>query len=179
MSDVNGKSGDKFGGKFGGKSDDRFNDGLELKDFMPKPGQGAEAAPEPDLPETGNVVLLLNEIRHALQRLIDTGEPTTLDLSGIPMTKAETEEFDRALGEGEVRVSLDAGGPSEIIETGFAGVWRVTHRAASDASGDMVLARYIEITVIPEILLSQRPDMQRALTRLKARLELSSEEEAL
>ncbi len=47
--------------------------GPDLKDFMPKP-------------ETGNVVLILNEIRHALQRLIDTGEPTTIDLSGFRVT---------------------------------------------------------------------------------------------
>ncbi|MCA0044374.1 hydrogenase expression/formation protein [Celeribacter litoreus] len=135
---------------------------LTLKDFMPKP-------------ETGNVILLLNEIRHALRHLAETGEPTTIDLSGIPMTKAETEEFEAALGTGEVHAEIDAGGPSEVIETSFAGVWRVIHRA----SEEMTLARYIEVTRIPEILVAHPSDMRAALTRLEARLELSSEEEAL
>ncbi len=133
--------------------------GPDLTDFMPKH-------------ETGNVVLLLNEIRHALRRLIETGEATVIDLSGIPMTKAETEEFDAALGVGEVQAAIDAGGPSEVIETGYAGVWRVIHRD----SEEMILSRTIEVTRVPEILLTHDADMRRALIRLEARLDVSSEE---
>jgi len=134
--------------------------GPGLSDFMPKV-------------ETGNVILLLNEVRHALERLVETGETTTIDLSTIPMTKAEIAEFEVALGQGEVRAEIDAGGLSEVIETAYPGVWRVTHHAAQD----MILGRYVEITPLPEILRSQAPDIGAGLARLQIRLHQSIDQE--
>ncbi|WP_425074457.1 hydrogenase expression/formation C-terminal domain-containing protein [Sagittula sp. S175] len=117
-------------------------------------------------PGTGNVPLLLNEIRHALTRLRDEGAPTTLDLTGIPMMPEDTHAFDASLGQGEVRAVVDAGGESEVQETGFAGVWRITHRNADGA----VLARHIEVTHVPDILKSQPVDIAAGLERLAVRL---------
>ena len=57
---------------------------------------------------------------------------------------------------------LDALGPSEIIETRYAGVWLVTHYNDEEE----VVSRFIEITAIPEILKSQDEDMSNALIEL-------------
>lgn len=135
-------------------------DGPGLADFMPKT-------------ETGNVALLLNEIRHALERFVATGEATVIDLSTIPMMKSEIAEFETALGRGEVRAEIEAGGPSEVVETAYPGVWRVTHRSA----GGMILGRYVEITTIPDILCAQAPDIRSGLVRLRARLQQSFDQE--
>ena len=51
---------------------------------------------------TGNVVPLLHEIRHALERLVDSGEPTMIDLRGIPLAPGEEDALESALGSGEV-----------------------------------------------------------------------------
>ena len=131
-----------------------------LREYQPKP-------------RTGNVVLLLNEVRHALERLVSTGTPTTVDLSGIPMTAEENAELETSLGTGEVEATLRASGLSDIHETAYSGVWRVTHR--SDTG--QVLGRYIEVTRIPEILMAQPGDVATGLDRLTELLILPSDQE--
>ena len=115
---------------------------------------------------TANVLPLLHEVRHALTRLLATGEETTIDLGSIPMAPGELDKIDDALGSGEVRVMLDSLGPSQIYETRFTGVWRITHRNAADE----VVGRYIEIARIPSVLLAHEADMRRSLEELEARL---------
>jgi len=115
---------------------------------------------------TGNVELMLNEVRHALERLVVIGETTTIDLTGIPMSRNEVTDLETALGRGEMRAELELGGPTEVLETGFSGVWLVTHRSAQQ----MILGRYIEVTPIPEILRAQPSDIRAGLARLQARL---------
>ena len=61
---------------------------------------------------------------------------------------------------------LDSLGPSQIYETRFTGVWRITHRNAADE----VVGRYIEIARIPSVLLAHEADMRRSLEELEARL---------
>lgn len=124
-------------------------------------------------PRTGNVVLLLNEVRHALDRLLNTAEGTTIDLSTIPMAPQEQTELDTALGVGEVSATLTAAGPSEVQETAYPGVWRVTHKNDEGRT----LGRYIEIATIPAILLAQPTDMAAGLERLTHQLSPSSEHE--
>jgi hydrogenase-1 operon protein HyaF len=72
---------------------------------------------------TGNLLPILHEVRHALQRLQDTGQPTVIDLMAIPITLAEESQLEAVLGPGEIKAQLDSLGPSEICETGIAGVW--------------------------------------------------------
>lgn len=115
---------------------------------------------------TGNVAPLLHEIRHALGRLADTGEPTMIDLRGIPLAPGEEDALERALGEGEVTANLNALGPSVIRETAIPGVWLVTHRNANDE----IVGRYIEITKMPAILESQDVDILRGIAELGERL---------
>jgi HupH hydrogenase expression protein, C-terminal conserved region len=111
---------------------------------------------------TGNVLPLLNEIRHALKQLVETGETSTIDLRGIPMAQGEEDYLMEQLGEGEVSAVISAMGPSEVLETRFPGVWLVTHYNADDE----IVGRFIEITSMPVILKSQQDDMSDALAHL-------------
>jgi hydrogenase-1 operon protein HyaF len=131
---------------------------------------------EPTSPEdidvfTLNVVPLLHEVRHALERLLESGEPTTIDLGSIPLAPGEFDKIDGALGTGEVKVVLEAMGPSQIYETQFSGVWRITPFNATDE----IVGRYIEVTRIPEILLAQEADVRVGLDLLTRRLSGNSD----
>ena len=115
----------------------------------------------------GNVRPLLNEVLHAIDRLLDTGEPTTIDLAGLPFGPGELEHLEATLGEGELAARLDALGTSRIRETAFPGVWWLEHRNAHDE----IVGRYIEITHVPEILSSQDADIAAGRARLGEQFE--------
>lgn len=110
----------------------------------------------------GNVRPILNEILHALDRLIDTEEPTTIDLAGLPFAPGELEGLEASLGTGEVSAQLDALGTSRIRETIYPGVWWIEHRNVYDE----VVGRYLEVTRMPEILSSQTTDICAGRARL-------------
>jgi len=116
--------------------------------------------------ESGNVPLLLNELRHALERLLDQGTVHAIDLRGIPLAPGEEERLLAALGEGELSAVLDAQGRSEIRECSYPGIWCITHH---DAAGTVV-GRFIEVTFMPALLASQRPDVIQGLERLRKQL---------
>ena len=111
---------------------------------------------------THNVRPLLNEIRHALEKLLATGESSAIDLRSIPLAPGEEDQIVEALGEGELSAELDAMGPSEIRETGYPGVWLVTHYNADR----QLMGRFIEITRVPDLLKSQDADIAQGLRRL-------------
>ncbi len=111
---------------------------------------------------THNVKPLLNEIRHALEKLLATGETSAIDLRSIPLAPGEEEQIEAALGAGEINAELDAMGPSEIRETGYPGVWLVTHFNADR----QLMGKFIEITRIPDLLKSQDEDIADGLQRL-------------
>ena len=115
---------------------------------------------------TGNAGPILREITTALTRLIDTGEPTTIDLGALPFSAGDEKALDAALGTGEVHATVKALGDSHVAETGIAGVWRVDH---FDEKGE-TLSRFVEITFVPDILKSQPADAQDGLARLEADL---------
>ena len=116
---------------------------------------------------TGNVKPLLHEVRHALKRLADGGDGTVIDLKSLPLAPGEEERIEEALGQGEVRAEIDALGPTLIQETSYPGVWLVTHRNTEQA----VVARFIEVTRIPELLKSQQADIENGANRLENELE--------
>lgn len=115
----------------------------------------------------GNVEPVLNEVLHALDRLLETGEPTVIDLAGLPFGPGELDDLDARLGEGELSAELNALGPSRIRETAFPGVWWLEHRNTTGA----VVGRYIEITNAPDILRSQNADVAAGRARLGESLE--------
>ena len=120
---------------------------------------------------TWNVQPILHEIRHALGRLLETGETRVIDLRSIPLAPGEEETIIDTLCCGEVHAKLNALGPSEIYETRFAGVWLVTHYNEDKE----VIGRFIEITRIPDILRSQPEDIGIALATLEQELDTASD----
>ena len=126
-----------------------------------------EQAQARQYPFHGNVRPLLNEILHAIDRLLDSGEPTTIDLAGLPFGPGELEHLEATLGSGELSAKLDALGTSRIRETVFPGVWWLEHRNAHDE----VVGRYIEVTRTPEILSSQDADITAGRARLEDQLD--------
>lgn len=116
--------------------------------------------------DTGNDILILHEIRHALKKLLETGKATTIDLRAIPMAPGEEQKIEEILGEGEISIKLEALGPSEIIETATAGVWLITHFNVERE----VVGKFIEITRIPSLAESQKEDIEKGLLQLEAKL---------
>ena len=111
---------------------------------------------------THNVKPLLHEIKHALDKLIETGKSTIIDLRSIPLAPGEEEKIINTLGQGEVQAQLNALGLSEITETQYTGVWIVTHYNDEQH----IISRFIEVTTMPEILCSQTEDVMEAYSRL-------------
>ena len=109
----------------------------------------------PASPFHGNVRPILNEVLHALDKLLGTNEATTIDLASLPFGPGELEHLEATLGTGELSAKLDALGTSSIRETAYPGVWWLEHRNAFDE----VVGRYLEITRTPEILSSQDADI--------------------
>lgn len=120
---------------------------------------------------TWNVQPILHEIRHALHKLIESGNNSIIDLRSIPLAPGEEDTIINTLGCGEVHARLNALGPSEIIETRFAGVWLITHYNEDNS----IIGRFIEITALPDILKSQPEDMAFALAQLESELNNGSE----
>jgi len=118
-------------------------------------------------PFHGNVRPILNEVLHAIDRLLDSGESTTIDLASLPFGPGELEHLESVLGQGEVTATLDALGESHIKETIYPGVWWLEHRNAHDE----VVGRYIEIARAPEILASQEADIAAGRARLGEQFE--------
>ena len=116
---------------------------------------------------TGNVLPLLHEIRHALERLASGGEGTTIDLQRLPLAPGEEKRIAETLGQGEVRAEFDALGPTVVQETAYPGVWLITHRNTEDR----VTARLIQVTDIPDVLKSQPEDIRRGFEKITEQLE--------
>jgi len=119
-----------------------------------------------DLPDWGNAFPIIHEIRHGLNRLVETGETTLIDLKAIPFGPGDEERLLSLLGRGEVEATLDALGRSRIRESAVPGVWVVDHRNADDER----IALHIEITTFPEILRTQARDLNGAVAALDARI---------
>jgi hydrogenase-1 operon protein HyaF len=116
--------------------------------------------------EHGNALPILNEIRHALARLLESGETSVIDLGALPMGPQDEAELLAALGEGEVEATINAGGPSSVRETAFHGVWLLTHR---NEAGE-TLARFIEVAFVPELLMSQAEDVADSAAELAKKI---------
>jgi len=116
---------------------------------------------------TWNVMPLLHQIKHALQNLLENNVSEIIDLRSIPLAPGEEDRLLEILGEGEVSAQLNALGLSDVTETQYTGVWLVTHHNDENE----IISRHIEITYIPEILLSQKEDISLAYDRLAISLD--------
>lgn len=117
-------------------------------------------------PPTSQVIALLNEIGSLLDKLINTGETSSIDLRSLPLFPGDYEAIKEALGEGEVRATLTAIGPSTLQETTVPGVWWITHLNEHEET----VAEFIEITPFPELLKTTDTDLQQAPDALQERI---------
>lgn len=126
------------------------------------------------LPDSNEEILLTGSVRAILQELMDmvialveTGATNFIDLRSLPLLPGEIEQLRLVLGEGEVEAIVTALGPTHIHETLVPGVWWVTHKN----SNDEVISEFIEVTSLPEILLTQHEEMWNSVDILKGRLD--------
>lgn len=117
--------------------------------------------------DTGNLVPILHQVRHALEHLLETGEPTVIDLRSLPLAPGEERRLESLLGEGEVEITLHALGTSHITETRYSGVWLVVHR---NSEGE-VIGKSIEIDRVPALVAAPREEMTHALSALERALD--------
>ncbi|MEE4161788.1 MAG: hydrogenase expression/formation C-terminal domain-containing protein [Woeseiaceae bacterium] len=122
----------------------------------------------------GNVEPILNEVAHALDRLVTLNEPTVIDLARLPFSPGELEKLEEELGEGELNARLDSLGESIIRETAFPGVWWLEHR---NAAGEIV-GRFVEVTYSPDILRSQDVDISAGRGVLREKINRLHETQA-
>lgn len=118
--------------------------------------------PLPAAEDDGFVAAILAEIASHLEELLVSGKEAGIDLRSLPMMPATRQALDRALGEGEVRATVEGAGRSEILETAFTGVWRVSHY---DALGTLLMEE-IEIAHVPAILKADPTDIRNSAARL-------------
>ncbi len=104
---------------------------------------------------TGNARPLLHELSASVQRLLDTGDTTTIDLSALPLTPADLDWLRDKLGEGEIAMTLQAGGESTLSETACPGIWWVTHRNAQGVE----TSQFIEVAFVPELARAHPEDV--------------------
>lgn len=119
----------------------------------------------------GNAVPILHEIETLLDDLVASGKTAAIDLRSLPLLPGDYEKLKEVLGQGEVSATIDAMGPTQVRETAIHGVWWVTH-SNSDAT---VVAEFIEVTTMPEILRTHPADARVGLDMLHARLTPATE----
>jgi len=127
---------------------------------------GVKVIAAADIP-TGNVKPLLFELAGMLEAWLSKGEPASIDLRSLPLTRGDYTELEAALGSGAVSASVEAIGASEVRETRYPGVWRVMHR---NEAGEVV-ADLLEVCGLPEILRAPAEDAADGLIRLKEALQ--------
>ncbi len=112
-------------------------------------------APSAETGLTGNAPPLLRELVELVRRLLETGEPSAIDLSALPLTPADLDWLRERLGNGEISVTLQASGESTLDETACPGVWWVTHHNEQGA----VTSQFIEVTFVPELVKAHPRDV--------------------
>lgn len=118
----------------------------------------------------GASAAVLHEIRHALTRLIETGEPTCIDLAALPFGPGDQQRLLAALGHGEVAATVDALGQTQIQETRYSGVWLVDYRDGEDER----IGLQVEIAPVPRLLQAQPESLPDALAALTGTLAATS-----
>jgi hydrogenase-1 operon protein HyaF len=114
---------------------------------------------------TPRVRALLGEIAQLVDALARNGGDARVDLRTPPLEGPDRAALEAALGRGAVSARVDAARATDVRETHFPGVWWVTHHDERDE----IVAEFIEICVVPEILATPPEDIARGLAELRAR----------
>lgn len=115
---------------------------------------------------TGMVPALLRELDQALDALVHKDTRHVVDLSTLPMSKADRDLLENVLGEGELSIDLDVLGHSRIRESSYPGIWWVRH----ENPDGKVLTDHIEVARIPEIVPAHPADLATGKARLSERI---------
>ncbi|MDE2345086.1 MAG: hypothetical protein KGL13_01330 [Gammaproteobacteria bacterium] len=118
----------------------------------------------------GGLIAILREISEMLERLSRYDDTAAIDLRTLPFSPADYQRLREFLGSGEVEITLKVDGTSRVRETGYAGVWWVEHRNPDNE----LLAELLEITNIPEIIVTSSDEITRSASQLRERLALHS-----
>ena len=118
----------------------------------------------------GGVTAILSELVNLLEHLATSAESAAIDLRSLPMSAQDRSELRRALGDGEVQATLNAEGISNIRETHVPGVWWVEHH---DRHGELI-AELIEVTRVPQILMSATDEIALGAVALREQLTTST-----
>ncbi len=130
--------------------------------FAPDPKEKPPSLSAP----SGMALAVLGEIAHrALRR--EPGGRDSVTLRGLPLSPNDFRWLRSVLGEGEVRIVINALGETEILETGFSGVWWIRDRDPDGA----VRAEHVEIASVPLLASAHEDDMRVAAQRLLAAAE--------
>ena len=111
---------------------------------------------------TGNAVAVLREVAGYLTELAEGGGGGIIDLAAMPLSPADKAWLATQLDEGEVTVTLSLDGPSDVRETGFAGVWWLLHRNPEG----VVTGEFIEVCRVPELVMAPLDDIISGSERL-------------
>ena len=123
-----------------------------------------------DLTPSPQIMALLQELQGMLSALIERGEESRIDIRSLPLFPGDHDLLMQFLGEGEVKAHIDTLGVSEIKETRFSGIWWLLHYNTHDE----IVAEIIEVTLLPDILKTQAPDLIHSRTLLNEYLETLS-----
>ena len=115
---------------------------------------------------SGNADPILHEVRSLLKDLVTSGKSASIDLRSLPLLPGDYEKLKQTLGDGEVSATLEALGATHVRETAIHGVWWVTHYN----SDETIIAEFIEVTCMPEILRTHPADARVGLDLLHSRL---------
>lgn len=121
---------------------------------------------EEDFSISGPLMVALRELMDMVISLVETGATNFLDIKSLPLSPGDLEKLRTVLGEGEVEVIVNALGPTHIHETSVPGVWWVTHKN----SNEEVISEFIEVTSLPEILLTQHEELWHSADVMEGRL---------
>jgi HupH hydrogenase expression protein, C-terminal conserved region len=116
----------------------------------------------------GGLIAILRELSEMLERLAAYDETAAIDLRSLPFSPSDYQSLREFLGDGEVEVTLSVAGMSRVRETGFSGIWWVEHH---NPEGEL-LAELLEITNIPEILVTEKNEVAKSASKLRERLSI-------
>ncbi len=120
----------------------------------------SQSLPPPGL--TGMADAVLSEVAARAKLSCESGEPDSIELTAMALTRQDREAIETRLGRGEVTATILAAGRSEVWETAYAGVWFVRCFGLEDR----IATETIEICAAPKILLSHADDRRAAAARL-------------
>jgi hydrogenase-1 operon protein HyaF len=109
---------------------------------------------------------LLRELVLLLERLIKENEPSHIDLRAMELGLEDRALLHQTLGEGEITAEVENFGHIVVRESGYAGIWWVTH---TDEAGQ-VISEFLEVGYCPEVLIAEAETVTDGYNALKAHL---------